>query len=348
MKYLKIFLLLLLVLFLSSCNLAFNSNDKNVCEIYKINNKTKRMFHGFVKAQHIIDLSFQTQGDIVYFPYTTGDFVKKGIVIARLDGILYKIQKQQELARLNEAKIRKNRYDAYFKRVDMLHKAGAISDNDWDDAYFNLKSAMQDIEIQNEKIKYINKQISYNEIKAPFDGYIFEKKSDIGALAAVGTPVVSMIASKETEVDTMVDSSVINFLKINQNVDVKRKDKIYKGKIAHISKSSLKTGGYLIRIFLENNFLELKEGMSVDVEFNIDTPSIFIPLKYVLFDNNGDKFVYKIERLDKNNVKIKKVIISTLNLNNDLIQINNSLKIGDEIIICTNLNKLKDGKIFAL
>ena len=49
MKYLKIFLLLLLVLFLSSCNLAFNSNDKNVCEIYKINNKTKRMFHGFVK-----------------------------------------------------------------------------------------------------------------------------------------------------------------------------------------------------------------------------------------------------------------------------------------------------------
>ena len=75
---------------------------------------------------------------------------------------------------------------------------------------------------------------------------------------------------------------------------------------------------------------------------------IFIPLKYVLFDNNGDKFVYKIERLDKNNVKIKKVIISTLNLNNDLIQINNSLKIGDEIIICTNLNKLKDGKIFAL
>ena len=348
MKYLKIFLLLLLVLFLSSCNLAFNSNDKNVCEIYKINNKTKRMFHGFVKAQHIIDLSFQTQGDIVYFPYTTGDFVKKGIVIARLDGILYKIQKQQELARLNEAKIRKNRYDAYFKRVDMLHKAGAISDNDWDDAYFNLKSAMQDIEIQNEKIKYINKQISYNEIKAPFSGYIFEKKSDIGALASVGVPVVSMIASKETEVDTMVDSSVINFLKINQNVDVKRKDKIYKGKIAHISKSSLKTGGYLIRIFLENNFLELKEGMSVDVEFNIDTPSIFIPLKYVLFDNNGDKFVYKIERLDKNNVKIKKVIISTLNLNNDLIQINNSLKIGDEIIICTNLNKLKDGKIFAL
>lgn len=348
MKYLKTVLVLLISLFLASCALISDSSNNNSCEIYKISSNTKRIFHGFIKAQHIIDLSFQTQGNIIYFPYTTGDFVKKGVVIARLDGILYTIQKQQEIARLNEAKIRKNRYDAYFKRVDMLHKAGAISDNDWDDAYFNLKSAMQDIEIQNEKIKYINKQISYNEIKAPFSGYIFEKKSDIGALASVGVPVVSMIASKETEVDTMVDSSVINFLKINQNVDVKRKDKIYKGKIAHISKSSLKTGGYLTRIFLEDNFLELKEGMSVDVEFNIDSSSIYIPLKYVLFDNMGNKFVYKIVLETKDRVKIKKVIIETLNLNNDLIQVVSGLEINDKILICSNLNKLKDGKIIEL
>lgn len=351
MKYLKVIFLSFFVIFFSSCtdtSVNLNGENKDNYEIYEIKNKNTKIFHGYVKAQHLIDLSFQSEGKIIEIPVTIGDYVKKGQLLARLDGILYKIQKQEELARLNEARIRENRYSAYFKRVDILHKAGAISDNDWDEAYFNLKTATQDIAIQKEKINYIEQQISYNELRAPYDGYIYEKKTDAGAYASLSQPILTMITSNKTEVDTMVDSSVVNYLKTSLPVKVLKEDVKYFGSVAHFSKSSLNTGGYLVRIYLDKLYPDLKEGMSVDVEFNLDKSKILIPLKFLKINNENKKFVYKIKRQDDSKIKIEETEIETGILENDLIEIKKGLITGDEIIISPNGSSLKNGKIIKL
>ncbi len=338
----NIFCIIISLFSLTSCSLVefecpkINNNRANF-EIYTLENNNTKIFHGFVRSQHLINLSFQSEGRIIYFPFSLGDFVKKGQVIARLDGELYKIQKQEELSRLNEAKIKQNRFNKYYKRVDMLHNAGAISDNDWEEAYFNLKTATEDIVLQKEKINYIEKQISYNEIKAPFDGYIYEKKSDIGAYASSAQPVVSIIVSDKTEVDVMVDSSVINDLRPSQIVKVRRDNTQYQGKIAHISKSSLQSGGYLIRIFLDKLYPDLKDGMSADVEFSVKN-QVSVPLKYFLEDENGKNFVYKINKINQNKARVEKVLIANFSIQNDIVFIN-ELSQGDEIIVFNdNLN----------
>ena len=74
---------------------------------------TTNLFHGIIKSAQSATLSFQSEGKITFFPYTKGDFIRRGQVIARLDGILYQIKKNEEQARLKEATIQYEKQKSY-------------------------------------------------------------------------------------------------------------------------------------------------------------------------------------------------------------------------------------------
>ncbi len=345
MKFTKIIFLIFFIIILCACNKEIPVSYKN----YKTYNTQKvesidyKTFHGFIKSQMISKLSFQTEGKIIFLPYTKGDFVKKGQVLARLDGILYKIKRNEEQQALQNATIQYNKAKSYYRRMDILHKEGAISDNDWEEAYFDLKSNAQVMDIQKEKIRYLDKEISYNIITAPFDGFVSDKLSEVGSYAQIGQPVLTICAGNKTQIETMVDSSVINRLNLNDNVVVKRNDETYKGKIAHISKSSLQEGGYLVKIYLETLVDSLKDGMSVEVEIPfLNSNVVYIPLD-AFFEQNHQKYVYKLVNIKDNFGQVKKEKVTLGQIKNDKIEVLEGLS-KDDIIVLDELDKVEDNE----
>ena len=221
----KVFVLVLLFFVLLIFGACTNYETiENVDYIKVEKNKQSNTYKGIVKAKNSATLSFQTQGQIIYFPYTKGDFIKKGNVIAKIDGTFYLIQKNEELAKMQEYVILKNKQKRYYDRLDVLHKEGAISDNDWESAYFELRTLDAQIKMQKEKIKYIDKELSFNAIIAPFDGYIVDKFSDVGSYAQIAKPVVYFISSDGFQVEIMVDENMVNKLKINNIVSLQIQD----------------------------------------------------------------------------------------------------------------------------
>ena len=89
----KIIILILTVLIFGACKLNSIQSDKSYINISNIDNKKE--FKGYIKQRPIEKLYFQTEGKIVFMPYIKGDFVRKGQVLARLDGISYKIRKEK-------------------------------------------------------------------------------------------------------------------------------------------------------------------------------------------------------------------------------------------------------------
>lgn len=330
MKYFGFVLLVLFSFFLFSC-----SNKKlfeNVDYIKVENYPDNKIFYGVVKSSNSTILSFQSEGKITYFPYTTGDFIKKGQVIAKLDNVLYEINKNEQVAKLEEYIVKQNRQKKYYDRLDVLHKVGAISDNDWEDAYFELKALAAQINVQKEKIKYINKEISYSIISAPFDGYISNKYIDNGSYAKVASPVVEFISSDGFQVETMVGQEFVNKIKINDIVFLNIQEKQYRGRISHISKSSLNSGGYLVKISF-NQAEDIKEGMSAKVKFDsTEFEKILIPADLIIQDNE-EKFVIKIEKTSKEFGFVKKNKVETGQIIDDKIEILNGLKKGDLILL---------------
>lgn len=334
MKYFILTLMVPLLIIVNGCNNTKTLDISNLQEVktLELKNQDGVIFHGVIKSKRIADLSFQSEGKIIYLPYSRGDFVKKGQVLARLDGVLYKIRKNEELARLKEAQIRQAKAKNYYQRMDILHKAGAISDNDWDDAYFGLKTVNQEILIQKEKLDYLDKEISYNIITAPYDGYIAEKYSEVGSYTALGQKVLTIMSTIKTQAEIIVDSSIINSLKLNDKVVAKRNNKTYDAKISSISRTSLFNGGFLVSIIFDDLYDELKDGMSVDILISSENKNLaYVPIDCI-FEQDGKKFIYKITKINQNIGEVKKEKIETGAIVNDEIEVFNGLNKGDIII----------------
>ena len=294
--------------------------------------QNQAVYFGILKANQSTILSFQSEGRVVFLPYTKGDFIKKNQVIARLDGTLYSIKKSEENAKLNEYVIQKQKQNKYYKRLDVLHKEGAISDNDWENAFYELKTINQQITAQKERIKYLDKEISYSVILAPYDGYITEKYIDVGAYSKIGAPVVGFIASGGLQVEVMVGENYVNRIQINNTVKIIENGNCYKGIVSHIAKSNLNSGGYLIKIALLDFDKAAKEGMSVEVVFDeISTKKILLPLG-VLFKKDNEDYVYKINNIKNGQGIIVEQKIKTVNLANGFVEIIEGLKEGDYVI----------------
>ena len=92
MKFKLIILILIICIFSIIKPISTQSNEGivNVSDIEKT-----KSFEGSIKPRLVTKLSFQTEGKISFMPYSKGDFVRKGQVIARLDGILYKVKKEK-------------------------------------------------------------------------------------------------------------------------------------------------------------------------------------------------------------------------------------------------------------
>lgn len=343
MNFVRKIIYILCFLFVFGCSNQYSKNEPPEF-ITVITQENKHIFYGIVKSQTVSNLSFETEGKIEYLPYTKGDFVKKGEILAKLNGELYNIKKTEQTKRVQNAKIKLEQIKNNYERMTTLHKEGAISDNDWEDVYFSLKSQEKEIEIEKATLNYINKEISLNSIKAPFDGYIEDKFANVGAYAKIGVPILTLISNNETLIETNVQSDFINRIYLNQNVIIKKDEISYAGKIAHISTVSSKNGGYLVKIYLNKKEPLLKDGMSVDVIIPFkNEENIYIP-SYALQEKNGVYFVYRLlEKRDKKAILTKTVVKAKI-IDEKNYKIIEGLKSND-IILINNFEKIKNDEI---
>ena len=349
MKFkISILIFLFIALFLSfKCAKSNDINKKDNLEIVKVKVENEKTFHGIVKSQFYSKLSFQTEGKIVFLPYVKGDFVKKNTIIAKVDGILYKIKRQQAQNLKQQYSTLYDKSKNYFNRMGLLHSSGAISDNDYEEAMFEMKANKDKLNAQNEEVKYFDEQIRNNSIKAPFDGFISQKYATIGEFAHIGEPIIEIAGTNKTQIEVMVTSSLINKINSDKEVKVKIQDKDYKGKIYHISRSSLEDGGYIVKIYLNSIFDEIKDGMTADVTMSFKGGDVIkIPIKSML-ELNGEKFTYKAIKIKDNIYEAKLTPIKTLNIKNDEIEVIKGLNEGDYIFL-GDTSKIKNGEKIKL
>lgn len=300
--------------------------EENPCiELTTCKSKENNHFYGIVSNQLKSNISFRSEGRIIYFPYSLGDRIKKGQIVAKLEGELYKIQLKEETDQLQEAKVKYDHLQKYYKRMDFLHNSGAISDNDWENAYFDLMTQEKEVEYRKERTRYINKQIEYNSLKSPIDCVVAEKLKEVGEYVKIGEPIMVAISNTKTRIEILIGSNEINDIHLNDRIKVFKNLKNYYGKIVYISPSSANNGGYLVKIDLENYYPELKAGMSVEVFLLNKTDSCFLDNQSI---KNNSILVF-----DENEKKFKKTEITILSKNENKTEIKNCNKIENKKIM---------------
>ena len=344
-KYILVFLLLFIF---TACKKDREEEIIRPVKIQEINSSQNENlnidFHAQISPTQKTILAFKYAGKIKSINFESGDFVKKGQVIATIDDSDYKVNLEAFSKKYEAANAVVQNAEAQFSRAEKLYKGGAMPKKDYDNALMQKNVAISTLKEASAGLENARNTLNDTKIIAPYDGYIDKKIVEVGAVVPEGGPVVSYISNDITDISVNASLKDIEYIKNASDINFKDNstEKIYTLKVKSIAQNpdSINLTYPVTFTFLnlekDEKFLSGQTGTVTISVKNNENPEILIPLN-ALFEDNGSN-VY----LFKNGIAVKTAVeIGELRETNK-ISIVKGLKNGDKVIVA-GVSKLVDG-----
>jgi len=241
---------------------------------------------GTIEASEVVTVVSEIDAIIVSLPFAEGEAIKRGGLIAKLDGT----QLAAEVARTEALR---DQSFASFNRIKTIVDLNAGSQQDLDDAAAALKVAEANLELA---------KANYNKTKitAPFSGVIGSRKVSVGTFLRVGQPIAELANIDDIRVNFSVPERFI--AKLNRGAKVNVSTTAYpgynvKGEIKAIE-PVLDPISRNVRVVAQipNEGQKFRSGMSANVSAVLSeiNNAITVPNEAV-FANGNQSFVYVIK-----------------------------------------------------
>jgi membrane fusion protein (multidrug efflux system) len=237
-------------------------------------------------------VSFQVSGTITQLPIEEGQRVRKGQLLAALDGTAYQEQYNAQLAQQRLAE------DTY-RRTKEVFDQGSVAEA-------RLVQARQQAEQARASARATYQNVAHTRLYAPIDGYIGTKQVDAGAVASPGAPVATIVQLRQVKVDVAVPESEINRLHKGDAASVRVAavgNKVLRGRLDDISPvADAQAHTFSVSVLLLNAEGQLKPSMTAKVSFDgaarpVGSPvrQLVLPVRAVQLDEQGHHFVYLVQ-----------------------------------------------------
>lgn len=299
---------------------------------------------GSIKADKIVNLAFQTPGQIAWISINEGDQVYRGQAISGLDTVIANSQYEIALNNLRSAQA----------TVDRVHDQ--VKDHSGDET-FAIKETRTLAEVANdnayEAVKIGKKQLDNSLLIAPFSGIAALKYDNfiVGANVLGATPMVTIVNPDSFFFDAEVNEVDVVKIKEVQKVNVTLdaySTTVFTGTVKNIGLLNVttSTGGnaYKVKIeLLKKEGITVRLGMKGDAEFVLETVKdvLLVPSGAIVEGGNNINYVWVIG--DDN--KAHKVEIKTGASSIDMTQINSGIKEGEKIISVPPLGMKEGDKV---
>lgn len=292
-------------------------------------------YPGYTRAIQQVDVGFQVSGSLVDLPINSGEIVKKGQAIARLDPRDYQNTLDARTADYLNAKTN-------LERQQKLFASATIPKSKLDDAVAAFK------------VTEASKQIAEKArqdciLKAPFDGVIAKRYVDNYQTVAQGQPVVSLqdLSNLEVEVD-FPEWLVAKARGMAKGSKATAEYDSLPGKIIALkvrefaAEADPQTRTFPVRFNMlhnpDTNHVNILPGMTATVTITVvpkDTDSnlFLLPVWSVVSDNKTDgPYVYVVnDKVQPWVVSQRRVVVGELT--DDSILVKSGLQSGDRVVV---------------
>ena len=323
---------------LASCS-EQNSSQQNIHSVMLVqpqnaSSGAEKIISGTIEAAHEISFGFKTPGQIAKILVKEGDYVKAGQLLAIIDDKDYRLD-------VEATQIQHDQLAREVERLEKLNASRSISGNDYDKA----KSGLAQLAVG---LKAKKNQLEYCRLYAPTSGYIQAVNFEVSEMVNSGTPVFSLLDSKQMEVVCHIPASL--YMAHKSITEFACKGRFSNGewkKLRLISFTPMADANqlYTMRLALDSNNTNCISGQNVSVKINMDqsTTSIgtSIPAASVLNDA-GKNFVMVYNPADST-VHRNQVEINNQVSNDGHITVTKGLN-GSELIVKAGASRLADGE----
>ncbi len=177
-------------------------------------------YSGTIQGTRRVPLSTKMMGTVTQLDVEEGDRVSKGEVLIRVRSQNVQAQKRQIQARLQEAKAAFDNAKTNFERIKALYQKDSATEKEFDDAKTGSERAQARVQALEGQLDEIKETLDYATVRAPIDGSVVEKRSEEGALAAPGQPLLVVETIDELKAVVQVPAADINRFSVGDSVTV--------------------------------------------------------------------------------------------------------------------------------
>ena len=295
-----------------------------------------RLIAGVITPAVSTKVAFEISGQVIKLNVAVGDRVKKGDVLAEIDPQTYKLKVQSAEGNLKSALARLADAEKKFEQQRKLYQKKFTTKTEFDSSLATLESARSQVSIQDSALKIAKRDLSKTALLAPFDGAISEKSVEVFEEVTAGKEIVTLHTEDNYEVDVSLPETLVNEVKIGNEVDVKLSIGLsapIKGYVKEISSQAGQANAFPVTIGLSEKPDKLRPGMSAEVTFkfqqDLGVPTFSVPTSAVLASGEPDKSYVFIFNKEKHYVERK--VIRVVNIRDNDLLIAGEVKNGDII-----------------
>jgi membrane fusion protein (multidrug efflux system) len=263
-----------------------------------------------------------------------GDRVSEGQVLLRL-------QDDEQRSMVSKAENELAKAQREYKRQERLHEQELISEQEWNDATYNLEQLRISLDDA-------RRELGYTEVKAPISGTVTARRINLGDQVQIGQHLFDLV-----DFDSLVALVYVpekHLSEMRQGLEARVSAQVaggadHVGRIKRIAPVvDPKTGTVKVTVDVSGQ-AGLRPGMYVDVELVTATraDALLVPKRAVVYDND-QMFVY---RLNGEKSRVERVFIEPRLADKHNLEPSAGLAPGDQVVVAGQAG-LKDGALVSL
>jgi RND family efflux transporter MFP subunit len=292
----------------------------------------------------------QTAGYLKKWYFDIGAKVKQGEVLAEIDTPQVDQQYNQARAQLKVAEAARDLAEATLKRDQDLFNRKVISAQDFDTASDSARQTQATVLADQSNVSALEALENFKAVKAPFDGIVTERNTDIGNYVAsgAGTQLFRMAQISPLRVYVNVPQTFSRFVKKGTQADLTLNELPGRKFPAHVTSTAgaidPASRTLLTELEVPNEAGELLPGSyaQITLKLEADTGRVLIPSNTLLFRSEGPSV--GVVRQD-GKVEIRKIVIDR-DLG-DKLQISEGISKSDQVIANPS-DSLADGMVVKI
>lgn len=282
---------------------------------------------GTIDADEKVEIRSEVSGIVEKIYFAEGTRVGQGQTLLKINDI-------ELQAQLRSAETRRQLTSENERRARLLLEKGAISQEEYDIASADFKTAQAQIQL-------IKAQISKTSVRAPFSGIIGLRNISQGAYISPDILITSLVKSNQVKITFSIPEKYANKVKQNSKVyfTVANSSEKFPATIYAIQPEiEINTRTLSVRAKADNSSGNLIPGTFANIAFDLNEvdDAIMVPTEAIVPVQDGKKvFIYK-------NGKAKEVMVETGSRSQSDVIVLSGLNPSDTVIT-TGVLSLKDG-----
>jgi RND family efflux transporter MFP subunit len=318
-----------------------------------------RWFPGRAEPTEEVNLSFRVGGPLISRPINVGDEVRAGQILAQIDPQDYSVRLENVQGQLGTAMRDLELAGKEYKRLMRIRKGdpGAISEAAVDRALAARERSREEVNSLKAAVQHAKDQLSYTELKAPFDGAIVAINVEAFQDVKPKQPVLRLINLARIEMWVDIPEQLISRTSYIKSLRVRFDTfpgRELSASIKEIGREATQaTGTYPVNVIMDQpSDFTILPGMAGEVLAEIELPADYtgdlessvgveIPVSAVFSDKSGKQsYVWVVADGDQT---IHRREVKSGRVSDDGILIRDGLQAG-EWVVTAGVDYLKEGQ----